>query len=218
MITTLPMIEERLRAAGLITQDLSGLIFQGCWNDTVAASAGTHSGGGAIDVHPSLATTAGLTAWRDSGVAMWRREPWEGPWGAHAHGVWIGCPHLSSGAAYQVTAYRNGRDGLAANRADRFPRPGYTTWQDALSSWEHELNKVGVLTPDDFLQEVLDMDEAEFQKRVAAGVQQGMRDFIQGEYWPSPMEDPGRKANKWWSLQNIVRYMGAWTREIKDKK
>lgn len=125
MIASLPMVEQRLRGLGLIKHDLSGLIYQGCWNSTVSASAGTHDGGGAIDVHPSLATTAGLTAWRESGVAMWHRQPIAGLWGEHAHGIWIGCPHLSSGAKAQVTMYRDGYNGLANWGRDTGPRVGF---------------------------------------------------------------------------------------------
>ncbi|MGD7704647.1 hypothetical protein [Microlunatus sp. Y2014] len=67
---------------------------------------------------------------------MWLRSPSQGPWGFHGHGIWIGCPHVSSGAANQVTAYRNGRNGLASNARDNGPRPGVVTWSDALDAWQ----------------------------------------------------------------------------------
>lgn len=137
MARSLPMIEDRLRKAGGIVRDLSGLITQGAYSGGVQASAGTHNGGGAIDVHYTTADTdEKILAWRRSGVAMWRRRPWEGPWGEHAHGIWIGCDHVSSGAANQIRAYRDGRNGLANNARDPHPNPGVISWADALRDWE----------------------------------------------------------------------------------
>jgi len=102
----LPLVEARLKRAGYIKQDLSGLITQGGYNNgAVPASAGTHDGGGVIDVTPSLVDTeAKRRIWRKSGWAMWHRRTWEGSWPEHGHGVLIGCPHASAGAKRQVTA------------------------------------------------------------------------------------------------------------------
>lgn len=132
----LPLVEARLKRAGYIKQDLSGLITQGGYNNgAVSASAGTHDGGGVIDVKPSLVDTeAKRKIWRQSGWAMWHRRTWEGNWPEHGHGVLIGCPHASAGAKRQVTAYKAGRNGLANNGADQGPRVTILTWEQALAA------------------------------------------------------------------------------------
>lgn len=212
MIKTLPMIEARLRGLGLIRHDLAGMIYQGCWNNTVAASAGTHSGGGAIDVHPSLATTAGLRAWRESGVAMWHRSRIPGLWGEHAHGIWIGCPHLAPAAQNQVIDYRQHRNGLANNGPDTGPRVTYTTWQHAWSDW---LASQPLKAPD-YLQEVLDMNQSEFEQSMARAVRKGLIDFVKTDKVfgsPMPAESDSHKKNPEWTLASIVRYSAAWGRE-----
>lgn len=131
----LPLVEARLKRAGYIKQDLSGLITQGGYNSgVVAASAGTHDGGGVIDVAASLVDTeAKRRIWRRSGWAMWHRRTWEGNWPEHGHGVLIGCPHASAGAKRQVTAYKAGRNGLASGAADQGPKVAAVTWEKALA-------------------------------------------------------------------------------------
>lgn len=100
---SLPMIEARLKEAGLIKNDLSGLITQGAYSSHVKASAKTHWEGGAWDVKAALVNSADKRRiWRECGVAMWFRPAAEGPWPDHGHGVWIGCPHLHAQAAAQV--------------------------------------------------------------------------------------------------------------------
>lgn len=145
MVATLPMIEDRLRVAGLIRQDLSGLIAQGGYSRG-KLSAGTHAGGGAIDVaHHLVNTPARVRLWRTCGIAMWERtekdSPSFGPGNRHGHGIWIGCPHLHPEAAFQVSAYRNGRDGLVRNGPDRYPRPQIVTWREALDTWRTEQDR-----------------------------------------------------------------------------
>lgn len=131
----LPLVEARLKRAGYIKQDLSGLITQGGYNNgAVPASAGTHDGGGVIDVAASLVDTeAKRKIWRKSGWAMWHRRTWEGNWPEHGHGVLIGCPHASAGAKRQVTAYKAGRNGLANGAADQGPKVAAVTWEKALA-------------------------------------------------------------------------------------
>lgn len=131
----LPLVEARLKRAGYIKRDLSGLITQGGYNNgAVPASAGTHDGGGVIDVAASLVDTeAKRRIWRKSGWAMWHRRTWEGNWPEHGHGVLIGCPHASAGAKRQVTAYKAGRNGLANGAADQGPQVAAVTWEKALA-------------------------------------------------------------------------------------
>lgn len=98
-------------------------ITQGGFNaGGVSASAGTHDGGGALDIRARNLTTAqkveAVLRLRQVGFAAWLRTPAQGDWVEHIHCIAVGCPSLSRGAANQVTAYRNGRNGLANNRAD----------------------------------------------------------------------------------------------------
>ena len=136
-VVSLPMVEARLREAGGVRQDLSGLITQGAYSSGVSASAGTHSGGGVWDVAWSTVDTdAKVLAWRDSGVAMFPRTPDQGfPY--HGHGVWLGCPHLSPSAAKQLDDYRAGLNALVTRLHDLSPRPDrLLTWEQALGEWE----------------------------------------------------------------------------------
>lgn len=102
--------------------DAPVVITQGSYNTSVGASAGTHSGGGAVDIRLKDRTTAERkeieTKSRKVGFAGWIRTPEEGNWPWHCHMIAIGCPDLSAGAANQVTDYEEGRNGLANNRAD----------------------------------------------------------------------------------------------------
>lgn len=107
-------------------EDLLGFkltIAQGSYNTTVSASAGTHDGGGAVDVMPTDRPARVVRALRTVGFAAWHRLPSQGPWGEHIHAVQIGNARLAPVAARQVTAYRNGRDGLADNAPDPTWRP-----------------------------------------------------------------------------------------------
>ena len=98
-------------------------VVQGSYNaGGVSQSAGTHDGGGVVD----------LLAWdwqrkvrvlRSIGFAAWHRPAIKGLWGAHIHAVMIDHGKLSASAANQVAAYRAGRDGLKSNLVDNFWRP-----------------------------------------------------------------------------------------------
>lgn len=141
MRDSLPMIEDRLRRAGIIKKDLSGLITQGGFNKGgVAASAGTHDGGGAADWTGRIATDDTVRILRECGIAAWIRRPGQGRWPLHIHGVWNGCPHVSAGAARQVTAWKAGRNGLASNGRDDGPKVPIVTWKQALNAWTQTAN------------------------------------------------------------------------------
>lgn len=106
------VVEPRLKAAGVIKYSID--IFQAAYSHA-SASAGTHAGGGAIDVAQDSDTAARI--WREAGWAFWPRGEDYG-FIEHGHGVLIGCPHLSSGARSQVTQYRNGTNGLKDHARD----------------------------------------------------------------------------------------------------
>lgn len=88
-----------------------------------ALSAGTHSGGGAVDVHVIGYSSADILqivhVMREVGfAAWWRRSPeWTGA--QHIHGIAVGCKDLDPSAAAQVVSLRNGHNGLAGNGKDR---------------------------------------------------------------------------------------------------
>lgn len=124
-IRTRIMLERAASLLGRASLPLS----QGSYNTSVSASAGTHAGGGVVDVTSSSWEWA--KALRRVGFAAWVRTPGEGPWGYHIHAVAIGDRQMSSSAANQVVAYFAGRNALANNRADTAPssvgRP-YPDW------------------------------------------------------------------------------------------
>lgn len=95
-------------------------IVQGSYNEGVSASAGTHDGGGVVDLAP-YDHARKVRVLRDLGFAAWYRPAIKGLWGPHIHAVLIGNARLAPSAARQVLAYRAGRDGLAANRPDPNP-------------------------------------------------------------------------------------------------
>jgi hypothetical protein len=111
------------------------LVFtQGSYNQGVAASAGTHDGGGAVDVRAidlSVPQRAAVVrALRKVGFAAWLRTPTQGKWPYHIHAIAIGDQDLSPAAAFQVAEYHRKRNGLA-NRGNDDGPPGYygVTWE-----------------------------------------------------------------------------------------
>lgn len=101
-------------------------------------SAGTHDGGGALDLDAEALTaaqrTAAVTALRQVGFAAWLRTPAQGDWPLHIHAVAISDTDLSAPAQKQVGAYFEGRNGLANNGADDGPRVPKVTYEEYLRS------------------------------------------------------------------------------------
>ena len=96
-------------------------LMQGSYHRGVSASAGTHDGGGAIDVN-----TKGLThreidklvkSLRMAGFAAWSRDRSNGMV-PHIHAIAIGDKEMVRGARSQVDAYFAGRSGLVGNAPD----------------------------------------------------------------------------------------------------
>ena len=91
-------------------------------------SAGTHAGGGAVDIMFAGLTKKqqrATTKWlRRAGFAAWSRVgPGWSPGNEHAHGILRGHRTASPQAKAQVVAYDAGRDGLVSNLPDREWRP-----------------------------------------------------------------------------------------------
>lgn len=106
-------------------------IYQGSYNaGRVSQSAGTHDGGGAVDLWCDGITGRELArALRRVGFAAWYRPPRPGVWGAHVHAVQIGNARVSPSADRQVDEYLAGGDGLAGDYVDPDPwRPDRITF------------------------------------------------------------------------------------------
>jgi hypothetical protein len=122
---TANMLAEAQRIAGF-----DFLYAQGSYNGTaVSASAGTHAGGGVVDIRTipmgsRARKITALKALRQVGFAAWIRPYVPDVWGEHIHAAAIqpGGKYdqgvLAASARRQVTAYYDGRDGLAGNRVD----------------------------------------------------------------------------------------------------
>lgn len=113
------------------TRASSRNVTQGSYSRSVSASAGTHDGGGALDL-----SVAGLSATqrarlvralREAGFAAWlrKRPTFDSD---HVHALAIGDPDLPASARNQVEAYFNGRDGLVGNRRDPHGGPLVKSW------------------------------------------------------------------------------------------
>lgn len=97
-------------------------ILQGSYNTGgVSASAGTHDGGGAVDLAPADWQNK-VREMRRTGFAAWHRPAIPGLWSEHVHAVLMGNRRLSPAAQVQVAEYLRGEDGLADHRPDDGPR------------------------------------------------------------------------------------------------
>jgi hypothetical protein len=110
---------------------------QGSYNPGgVAASAGTHDGGGTIDVNISGMSHAqiirAVMSMRQAGFAAWYRTPDQG-FSPHIHAVAIGDREASAQAKAQIKDYFNGKNGLASHAADNMARP-WPAWAQAYAS------------------------------------------------------------------------------------
>ncbi|MCI0687825.1 MAG: hypothetical protein L0Y54_11395 [Sporichthyaceae bacterium] len=109
---------------------------QGSYNNTVGPSAGTHDGGGAMDLRARDLTRSQrgtvVQQLRRIGFAAWLRLPTQGPWPIHIHAVAIGDRELSRAAKKQVRAYKKGKNGLRNNIDDDGPRVDWTEYPQTL--------------------------------------------------------------------------------------
>jgi hypothetical protein len=119
-------------------------VTQGSYNTGVGASAGTHDGGGALDLSVHGMTPARinvvLKALKDAGFATWHRHAIAGVWPEHIHAVAIGCKDLAPVAERQVAAYLSGHDGMKLNEHDRSYRPVPQTVWSVVSNRPVKLN------------------------------------------------------------------------------
>jgi hypothetical protein len=96
-------------------------------------SAGTHDGGGVVDISVTGMTaakrTAAARALRQVGFAAWVRDPSQGDWPWHIHAAAINDTDLSSQAQHQAGDYYLGMNGLANRGPDDGPRIPIKTWE-----------------------------------------------------------------------------------------
>ncbi|QLQ36651.1 peptidoglycan-binding domain-containing protein [Micromonospora robiginosa] len=121
-----------LEAERLLGRQLG--ITQGSYNSGVDASAGTHDGGGALDLSVSGLSSATRTdvlrRLRTVGFAAWLRTPDQGDWGYHIHAVALADTDQSTGAQNQAGDYYLGRNGLANRGPDDGPVVSRRTWEE----------------------------------------------------------------------------------------
>jgi len=104
-------------------------IVQGCYNaGGVAASAGTHDGGGVFDLAP-WDWERKVHVLRSLGCAAWHRTAIRGLWSEHIHVVVRNHPTLSPAARQQQTYFdkKPRRNGLAGEAVDPDQYPGRPT-------------------------------------------------------------------------------------------
>lgn len=111
---------------------------QGSYSTEDPTSAGTHAGGGAVDIWVHNMTsgqrTSAVRELRRVGFAAWLRSPSQGDWPWHVHAVALGDPDLSSQAQHQAGDYNRRLNGLANRLPDDGPRVRKVTWEDYLRS------------------------------------------------------------------------------------
>jgi hypothetical protein len=138
-VAMLKVVDENLKAMGLAPASYN----QGSYNPGgVGASAGTHDGGGAVDIdilsYPHSRWNDVLKAVRMAGFAAWIRFPSEGPWNYHLHAMAIGDKEISKPVGSgQIVDYFNGKNGLKGHAPDRYANnPGYPIpeWAKAFSN------------------------------------------------------------------------------------
>ncbi|WP_117215632.1 peptidoglycan-binding protein [Allorhizocola rhizosphaerae] len=109
---------------------------QGSYTSSNPSSAGTHDGGGVVDISVTSMTTTQrwqtVKALRTVGFAAWLRNPSQGDWPYHIHAAAVSDPDLSGPARNQIHDYYFGRNGLANHAADDTPtayRVPFTWWE-----------------------------------------------------------------------------------------
>ena len=92
-------------------------------------SAGTHDGGGVVDVSVQGMTSAARVL-RRVGFAAWVRSPAQGDWPWHIHAVALSDTDLSSQARNQAGDYYLGLNGLSGRGPDDGPQVTIRTWEE----------------------------------------------------------------------------------------
>ncbi|GAA2143076.1 peptidoglycan-binding domain-containing protein [Actinomadura napierensis] len=131
-------VDARTQAMLAETERLLGfklVLSQGSYNPGGdASSAGTHDGGGVVDISVTGMSAATRTsvarALRQVGFAAWVRNPNQGDWPWHIHAAAINDTDLSVQAQHQTGDYYLGLNGLANRGPDDGPRITIHTWEE----------------------------------------------------------------------------------------
>jgi hypothetical protein len=132
-LRTIEMLKEVERLSGVRLRPAQGSYSSG------SASAGTHTGGGAVDLSVRGLTRTQILrvvkAMRQVGFASWWRTPQDG-FQHHIHGIAVGAPDLPRVARGQIASARLKRNGLRSNKKDpqAFLKVPVTTWEKYKSS------------------------------------------------------------------------------------
>jgi peptidoglycan hydrolase-like protein with peptidoglycan-binding domain len=128
----------KMAAARRLRRDCKFSVTQGSYSTDVGESAGTHAGGGALDISVNRGCGArhrsAVEALRQVGFAAWYRPTLPGEWPAHIHAIAISDPDLSGPAQEQVSDYYRGRNGLADDGPDNGPNVKKRTWEQYMRS------------------------------------------------------------------------------------
>lgn len=111
------------------------VLTQGSYTTGNPDSAGTHDGGGVVDISVSSMSTTQrwqtVKALRDVGFAAWLRTPEQG-FSYHIHANAVCDTDMSSPAQRQIHDYFFGKNGLASHAADNTPdayKGTFTWWE-----------------------------------------------------------------------------------------
>lgn len=122
---TLNMYEEAEKISGI---DLT--VTQGSYTGANPGSAGTHDGGGAVDISVrGINAHKAVKALRRVGFAAWHRTADQGDWAPHIHAIAINDTDVSPAAQKQVGDYFRGKNGLASGAPDDGPKVEKVTWE-----------------------------------------------------------------------------------------
>jgi len=123
------------KAAGVPDFTVAPIPGCGSYQTSTAASAGTHAGGGAVDINAEALTDAQARI-LEAAARKWGGTAWFRPrvspagipygWQRHVHILRSDCGDLAAAARTQVGQYRRGLNGLANNGPDT----GDRTWVD----------------------------------------------------------------------------------------
>jgi hypothetical protein len=234
---TIRMLQAAERLADVVIR-----ITQGSYSTSVAASGSTHAGGGAFDAGWPGGSVGQrlLTALRMVGFAAWHRDPSQGPWNHHIHGIAAGDPTASASAQRQVQDYYRGGDGLGGK--DNGPNVtkdpsllekikgglgGLVGWvADAISNpvdWlkgkiAGQLEKLTKDWGDNTLTKTLKAIPEKIIEGMANLISGGL-DFIGGGGDSGPVKDMVRQlaenvfgwtGNQWTALERLVQKESSW--------
>jgi len=123
----------KIAAARKLRRDCKFSVTQGSYSTDVGESAGTHAGGGALDISVKRGCgerhRSAVRALRQVGFAAWHRPYIRDVWEEHIHAIAISDPKLSGPAQEQVSDYYRGRNGLADDGLDEGPDVTKRTWE-----------------------------------------------------------------------------------------